>query len=152
MEKLETLIDEQTDRNMRETLVISGVPGSEKNWEATKCMLAKFLEELSDWKLHQDLIYNSIVRAHRGKDNLIFVKFCNDSVFTDIKRLNFKKKDIYINQMRSPLVTKRIKKALSLRKLLKDGEGSKWKMFVNDKIELMVNRPGETKYSRYKVF
>ena len=149
VENLVNKVDEQQDRNMRETLVISGIAGEEKDWEATKKLLCKYLEELSDYKMNKNLIYNSIIRAHRGKSNAIFVKFSNNNVLRDVKGLNFKRKNVYINQLRSPLVSERIKRALILRKELQEGEGKKWKMFVNDNVQLMVKRPGEDKYSRY---
>ena len=66
--------------------------------------------------------------------------------------LNFKREGIYINQLRSPLVTDRIKEALAFRKTLKDGDGKDWKMFVNDRLDLMIKRPDDTKYTRYKSF
>ena len=50
-------LDEQIDRNMRETLVIHGVPGAENSWENTKNKLSAFISELSNHKLKCDKIY-----------------------------------------------------------------------------------------------
>lgn len=152
MEKLDNKIDEQLDHNMRETLVISGIPGAEKDWEATKKLLARYIEELSDYKLDKNKIYNSIAQAHRGNKDAIFVKFSNNLILQDVKGLNFRRKNVYINQLRSPIVAGQIKKALIERKALQEGEGAKWKMFVNDNVQLMVKRPGEDRYTRYKQF
>ena len=151
---LEKKIDEQIDRNLRETLVINGVEGRERDWEGTRKQLSIFLEELSDYQLTRDRIYKSIVRAHRGAkpSNAIFVKFNDGNIVSEIKTLNFKREGIYINQLRSPLVTDRIKEALAFRKTLKDGDGKNWKMFINDRLELMIKRPDDAKYTRYKSF
>ena len=147
-------LDEQIDRNMRETLFIHGVPGAENSWENTKNKLSAFILELSNHKLKCDEIYNAIVRAHRdGKDNKsIFVKVNNNAMVDVIKSLRFKNQNVYINQMRSPLVSARIKNGVNLRKQLKNHEGRQWNIFVNEKVQLMVKKPGEDKYSVYKQF
>ena len=128
---------------MRETLIISGIEGHDKTWEGTRDLLSRKLEEVSENTINKDTISSAIIRAHRGgKDRkAIFVKFNNSYMVN-------KRKSVYISQMRSPFVTARIKKALILRKSLKGG----WLMYVNDKVELMIKRPGEFKYKVYKSF
>ena len=120
-------LDDQIDCNMRETLVIHGVPGTENSWENNRIKLSIFLADLSEQKLTSDIIYNSIIRSHRdGKDNqAIFVKLNSNFMVDEIKSLRLKKHSVFINQMRSPLVTARIKKGLDIRKNLKNNEGKK---------------------------
>ena len=50
-EKLSIELDEQTDRNMRETLVIHGVGGAEKSWEETTDVICSHLTEISNGEL-----------------------------------------------------------------------------------------------------
>ena len=120
LDQLQNLIDDQTDHNMRETLIISGIEGHDKTWEETRDLLSQKLEEVSENTINKDTISSAIIRAHRGgKDRkAIFVKFNNSYMVNKIKSLNFKRKGVYISQMRSPFVTARIKKALILRKSL----------------------------------
>ena len=154
LDQLQNLIDDQTDHNMRETLIISGIEGHDKTWDETRDLLSRKLEEVSENTINKDTISSAIIRAYRGgKDRkAIFVKFNNSYMVNKIKSLNFKRKGVYISQMRSPFVTARIKKAPILRKSLKGGDGKNWLMYVNDKAELMIKRPGEFKYKVYKSF
>ena len=50
IKKLEQDLDDQIDRNLRETVVIHGIEGQEKEWEATKILLSTYLEELCEHK------------------------------------------------------------------------------------------------------
>ena len=95
---IEDHLDDQIDRNMRETLIIHGIKGSETSWDATKKLLCSFLEELSEGVLNRNDIHYSIVRAHRGgKENkAIYVKFNDHSMMDSIKDLRFKKKLVYL--------------------------------------------------------
>ena len=49
--KLTKSLDEQIDRNMRETLIFGGVNGVEKSWEDTKVNLANLLTKLEEKKV-----------------------------------------------------------------------------------------------------
>ena len=51
LEKLPIELDEQTDRNMRETLVIHGVRVAEKSWEETTDVICSHLTEISNGEL-----------------------------------------------------------------------------------------------------
>ena len=51
LEKLSIELDEQTDRNMRETLVIHGVGGAETSWEDTTDVLCNYLSDISKGEL-----------------------------------------------------------------------------------------------------
>ena len=63
-------LDDQIDRNMRETLVINGVDGNEKTWDETKTILCDLLNELDDNGKFSKVDYQrNIVRAHRGEKN-----------------------------------------------------------------------------------
>ena len=152
---LEDQLDDQIDRNMRETLIIHGIKGTETLWDATKKLLCSFLEELSEGELNRNDIHYSIVRAHRGgKENkAIYVKFNDHSMMDSIKDLRFKKNGIFINQLRSPKINQRIKEASKLKSELRKKEKSKnWKIFINEKVQLMVKKPNENRYCIHKQF
>ena len=53
LDQLQKLIDDQTDCNMRETLIISGIEGHDKTWEETRDLLSRKLEERSVRKYYQ---------------------------------------------------------------------------------------------------
>ena len=99
---------------MRETLIINGIDGFEKTREETKTKLCKLLVEVSDDIDEDDShsyndIYNNIVRAHRGKKKdegytPNYVKYLTGDMVGFVKSLHFKRKNLYINEMRSPLV------------------------------------------------
>ena len=136
-------LDDQMDRSMRETAIIKGISGSETTWEDPRKKLADTLATLS--RQHPpDYYKNNIVRAHRGKGkakDLVFVKFCNSESLTEAKIIAGKaKQGIFVDQMRSPLVRKRISTALAERKALKQGVGKNWFMYVNDQVKLMVKK------------
>ena len=153
LEKLLIELDEQTDRNMREALVIHGVGGAEKSWEETTDVICSHLTEISNGELSYSSLYNTIVRAHRGgKDNkAIFVKFNNSFTVDQVKKLRTAR-GVYINQLHSRMINERLKKGRNLRKELKQQEGKLWKMYLNDNVQLMIKKPGDTKYSFYKQF
>ena len=100
--------------------------------------------------------YGSINRAHRGKkgtrDELtIYVKVNSNEALTQIKNLRFMKKDLFINQMRSPMVRERVKKGLDIIKAYKSNPGKeKFKMYVSDSLNIMVKKPGDQKYSVFQ--
>ena len=167
-EKLAAALDDSIDRGMRETLIITGIPGNERSWDETKRMLAKYLEELEyegntsndDCYSYEDFM-NSIVRAHRdtnknSKDpSKIFVKFNNNEVCDHVRNLKFKrlKTGLYFNQMRSAMVNERLHAGRKVLKTLKANEGKHWKMYVCEQsVRLMVKKAGENRYSCYKSF
>ena len=157
--KLVLKLDDQIDRNMRETLVINGVDGNEKTWEETKTKLCSLLVELDDIHKYSNEDYSrNIVRGHHGGKNnrkigaSIFAKFLNDDMVGYVKSLRFKRASIYINQLRSPCVSERIKKGREMIKNLKNGEGQLWRMFINDNVQLVVKKPGDNNYNFYKQF
>ena len=152
---LEEQLDNQIDRSMRETLILHGIKGNETSWDATKEMLSSFLEELSEGELNKYDIFYSIVRAHRGgKDNKsVYVKFNNHNVMDSVKGLKLKKKGLFINQLRSPKVNKRIQEASKVKTELRKKVNSKnWKMFINEKVQLMFKKPNDSRYGIYKQF
>ena len=134
---LEEQLDNQIDRSMRETLILHGIKGNETSWDATKEMLSSFLEELSEGELNKNDIFYSIVRAHRGgKDNKsVYVKFNNHNVMDSVKGLKFKKKGLFINQLRSPKINKRMQEASKVKtELQKKG------LFINQFRSPKVNK------------
>ena len=164
-EMLANSLDEQIDRNMRETLIFSGIGGTEKTWDETKKTLAKTLESLEKKKVtnaddrytRQDFSY-AIVRAHRGgkgkkNENNVYAKFNSQELVDHIKTLAFADKNIFINQMHSPKVNERLYKGRQLIKTLKASAASKtWKLYMNDRCQLMCKKPGEERYIVYKQF
>ena len=154
IETLARTLDEQIDRNMRETLIIHGIEGTERTWQETRIKLSKYISELSGNGINERDVYTSIVRAHRGGSGskTIFAKFNDGYVMRQIKDLSVKKRGLFVNQMRSPNVTLRNQKGLAARKHLREGEGANWKLYMNDKIQLMVKRPTETRYTFYQQF
>ena len=81
------------------------------------------------------------------------MKFCNSEALTEAKLITRKaNKGIFVDQMRSPLIRKRISRALEERKALKQGIGKNWQMFVNDLVKLMVKKTGDTRYNIHKSF
>ena len=140
---LASQLDDQIDRNMRETLAVHGIGGNEKSWEETRAKLSDYLSELSQ-EMNKDEIYDSIIRAHRGPNsNSIFVKFNDGYVVNHVKALRTER-GVYINQMRSPMVKRRVKESVRVKKMLKANDGKNWKMYVNDKVQLMIRKPDDT--------
>ena len=151
-EKLAKGLDEQIDRNMRETVIVGGVTGSEKSWEETKAKLAETLYSLETKKVNAaeerynyNDFYYGIVRAHRGgKGNhakQIYAKFGSQQMVEHVKSLSFVNKDIFINQMRSPMISERLfngRKHIETLKGLTDSK--QWKMYMNDRCQLMIIR------------
>ena len=163
--RLAKSLDEQIDRNMRETLIFTGISGSEKSWDETKNKLAQTLAKLEKKKVAEkddqytyDDFYEGIVRAHRGGkgqkgENKIFAKFSSQQIVDHVKTLSLGIKDIYINQMHSPMVNERLYNGRKLIKTLKASAASKtWKMHMNDRCQLMHKKPGDDRYVMYKQF
>ena len=70
-----------------------------------------------------------------------------------IKTLSYVNRDIFINQMHSPMVNERLFNGRKLIKTLKESAASKsWKMYMNDRCQLMHKKPGEDRYVMYKQF
>ena len=143
--------------------MIDGVPGEERAWADTKRHLAKYLADISDntnenANASYQEIYNEIVRAHRGTkgkkdEHRIYVRLVSSEMVDYVKKLAFKKKDLFVNQMHSPKINERLCKGRNLIRTLRSQEESKnWKMFLNDKCQLMVKRHGTRVYSVYKQF
>ena len=164
-ERLAKSLDDQIDRNMRETLIFSGIGGTNESWEQTKENLASTLEKLEKKKVVKeedrysyDDFFDSIVRAHRGgkgrkNESKIYAKFSSQQLVDHIKTLSLVNRDIFINQMHSPMVNERLFKGRQLIKTLKASAASKsWKLYMNDRCQLMCKRPGEDKYVMYKQF
>ena len=164
-ERLAKSLDDQIDRNMRETLIFSGIAGGDTKWEETKKNLAKTLTNLEKKKVEKeedrysyDDFFYGIVRAHRGgkgrkDENKIYAKFSSQQLVDHIKTLSLVNRDIFINQMHSPMVNERLFNGRKLIKTLKGAAASKsWKMHMNDRCQLMCKKPGEERYVMYKQF
>lgn len=159
-------LDEQIDRNMRETLIFDGIKGGdERAWANTKHQLATTLTRLEnkyvreeDERYTYDDFYSYIVRAHRGTkgkkdDNKIYAKFNASDIVDHIKELSFTERNIFINQMRSPMINKRLYEGRQEIKILKQTpESQSWRMHMNDRCQLMVKKAGDQRYSLHKQF
>ena len=126
-----------------------------KTWEEAKTKLCKLLIELSDDYKDDSYTYNDI-RAHRGKkgegSTPIFVKFLTGNMVSFVKSLRFKRKNLYINQMRSSLVSARMRQGRDFIKILKQREGASWSMHINDNVQLVYRCQGEKRFQLYKQF
>ena len=154
IEELKKQLDDQTNRNLRNTLIIKGVPQetSEISWDDTIKVLSTTLNKHCN-RLSVDYIEESIERAHRGKPyqnddtnqhhayqthSAIFVKFHSwqdaDRILKCVISENKSKKnkggkELRIMQMFSPALTARRNEALKLRKqLLLEGENKEYKL------------------------
>ena len=153
IKNMEDKLDDQIDGNMQETLVVHGIEGNDKSWYETKELLCDVLSKLSKNKLDLNHIHRSIVRAHMGGKNnkSIYVKFSNQSMMEEIKELRFNNKGIYINQLHSPGISMKIKEAVMYKREIKQKEKD-WKIFINGKVQVLVKKPGERKYTMIKKF
>ena len=150
----------QTDRGMRKTLIINGIPeveGTFESWSVTAKALAEFLGETS--KKGCDYYEQYIERAHRcpkkpGKTGPrpIFVCFTDWRVSEDIKFILRTVPNVFAVQMYSAETSSRVETALELRRTLRAGEGKGWKMFVAYPARLMIKKETDEKYSIFKTF
>ena len=164
LNELNTIVDEQTNRSLRNTLVFRGIKQTkdEINWDDCR---STFINKISSLGLnnisHEDLNYN-IERIHRGKPskfndkNLplpIFVKFVNwsfsDRLRRDIIHHKFNNVDkIFVDQVYSPALTARRTDALKLRRSLLQLDANKNKtIFLNFPAKLMIKDKGSNNRS-----
>ena len=98
------------------------------------------------------------MRAHRGTkgkkdENRIYAKFVSAEMVDYVKSLTFVNKNIFMNQMRSPMVNARLFRGRTQIRTMKETDeyrGSK--MYMNDRCQLMLKKPGTASYVKYKQF
>ena len=164
IKSLEEKIEERTNRQLRETLVIRNVPElkPDESYNDTKELLAKLISDNVD-DVSFDHAFNQIKRAHREsfrKDReqdsyrkgkrIIFAGLHSWDLCERIKE-SFRLKCILnrdfiisVDQKYGPLTTQRRRKALEKRKELKE-RGIISSGYLDFPAKLMVNYPGELK-------
>ena len=159
--ELEVNIEDQINRNSRDTLVIRGIKkeNQEKTWNNTSHVLSSSLCGLFGWNANQFL--SDIERAHRGDyknpNSPIYVKFISwkvsQAVLDSIIRANRSRQtNISASQKYSDKVQKRMNRLLITRQEFKnDEEKSSWKSYVKYPGVLMVKKPEDRNYSVYMV-
>ena len=166
MDRLAEKIEDRTNRQLRETLIIKNIPETDdentgnmtKNYLATKKLLAKTISEHIN--IDYDECFNLIKRAHREWDRseelensrkgkrLIYAAFhswdLSQEVIDIFREKCIKDRTFFISaeQKYGPITSRRRQLAFQLRKELKDA-GTITSGFVNFPAKLMVNYPGE---------
>ena len=172
---LQSRLEDQTCRNTRNTLIIRGIPKTERetSWEHTRKAVYEALADIID--LEEAEIDEMIERVHRGtkqrnnddaddNDNRaeadgkippIQAKFYNwNDCQTILQLMRKAKSNIFVDQMYGPDTTYRQNQALALRKELK-AAGTIKSGFVRYPARLFVkypNDPPKKKYSFYQDF
>ena len=159
--ELEENIEDQINRNSRDTLVIRGIKkeNQEKTWNNTSHVLSSSLCGLFEWNPNQFL--SDIERAHRGDhknpNSPIYVKFISwkfsQPVLDSIIRANRSRQtNISASQKYSDIVQKKMNRLLITRKEFKsDEEKSSWKSSVKYPGVLMVKMLEDRNYNVYMV-
>ena len=159
--ELEENIEDQVNRNSRDTLVIRGIKkeNQEKTWNNTSHVLSSSLCGLFGWNPNQFL--SDIERAHRGDyknpNSPIYMKFISwkvsQAVLDSIIRANRSRQtNISASQKYSDKVQKRMNRLLITRREFKsDEEKSCWKSYGKYPGVLMVKKPEDRNYSVYMV-
>ena len=167
MDRMAENIEDRTNRQLRETLIIKNVPeigeentnNSTKNYQATKKLLAELISK--HLNIGYDDVFAELKRAHRERDRSdedleysrkgkrwIYAAFHSwdlSQEVIDTFRLKCIKERAFIisaEQKYGRLTSRRRQLAFTLRKELKDA-GTITSGFVNFPARLMVNYPGE---------
>ena len=174
VEQLKEVVEERTNRQLRETLIFKNIDEQEnEKWEDTKIILAKLISETCPNVNYNDA-FNGIKRCHResakkqeqianngrpsraGKRHIYAALYSWDLCQSIIE--SFRKRgitdrnfNVYAEQMYGPLTTKRRGMALELRKRLKE-EGTISGGFVAFPARLFVNRTGNIDMEGKKVY
>ena len=173
IQQLEEVVEERTNRQLRETLIFKNIPEQSANetWDATKDLLVDIISTNCE-NIDADKARNEINRCHREKPlkedrngvlptragkRHIFAKFHNWSVCQTIIETfrqkciadrNFK---ISVEQMYGPLTRKRQSKALEVRKRLKE-QGVISGGYIDFPAKLFVNRVGNVDINGKKIY
>ena len=168
VKELEDQVEDQTNRNMRSTLIIKGIKEdkNEKNWDDATNALVRNLTSIFDWD--PDILHADIERCHRGRkeaearneDNRnqqprpIYVKFHSWKAAEQIRRKIIsankeKRTRIIVSHMFSKKTTKRMNEQLEIRKHLLN-ENKDWRAVVKFPGILLIKKSGDADFSRYK--
>ena len=160
-EELQEALAEQTDRSMRNTLVIRGVKEEEnENWKKTEERVSTIISR------HLQKDYNRTInmfqRVHRGNGDdrkTIYANFYSwknaQEILTEFTnlRINNPKMKIKIDQMYSKdTMTRRNNALIERKKLLADKDSNIVKAHLVYPAKLMVKYNGSQKYELYQKF
>ena len=159
--KLTELVEDRTNRQLRNTLVFKNVPKeeNEKSWNNTRDVLTKSVAKAL--KVKPAEMYSCFERVHRGRDRengppLIFAKLFNwndcEKMKSAFRKLNIKKQSsIHCEQKFGPRTSYRRNQALVCRRELLN-EGKIEQGFVKFPAILMVKLAGGTAFTEFRNF
>ena len=157
-DKLREDLDDQIDRGMRENIIFYGVAGTERKWDDTCEVLAKWLYTNVGGKTQKEFD-DAIQRAHRGPYNSskagprpIFAKinFRTAEVIRNKLKFNPVKNAGFSDQF-SDTTTARRNEALVFRKELK-AKNPNSKAFISYPAVVKLQKAGEEDYTVVKSF
>ena len=163
--ELDEQLDDQSNRSMRNTLVIKGIPQSDDNesWDKTSELLAKKLNECWGGNSSEEEIAQGIERAHRvggekvGIGKPIIAKFKSWTFSEKVKKimrdhLITNGGNIYVSQLVTKKVQERQYQARKYRKELFNNDPNQ-NIFIKYPAQVMGKRKGSTeKYKLLKSF
>ena len=159
---LEELTEQQTNRNMRKTLIFTNVKEEDGEDNDTSEILSRTIAKVSKNNISKEEAKRFIERAHRGKPKHnskssprpIYAAIVDWRHSEKIKEYFLGKKNgsgIYCDQMYGPRTSWKRSQALKARKELKSINAID-KGYVAYPAKLMVKKTGEQKYALYKDF
>ena len=160
IKNIEEKIEDRTNRQLRETLVIKNVPENpDESYKDTKKLLAELISENVDGVTYE-YAFSQIKRAHmetfrsdsvgntRTGKRIIFAALHSWDLCEEMKN-SFRLKcianadfNISVDQKYGPLTSQRRRKALEMRRELKQN-GLITSEYIDFPAKLMVNRPGK---------
>ena len=157
-------VEERTNRQLRQTLVIKGVPENDgETWEQTKQLLASTISNNVNTSYNN--AYSLLNRVHRSRStnnprkrgrrdifaNIFRWDMC-EKLVQDFRNLNIRgKTNIQIEYKYGPLTSNRRIQAMECRKFMKDA-GEITSGYVAYPARLMAKRRGSTEYAMIKNF
>ena len=174
VQQLKEVVEERTNRQLRETLIFKNIEEKEnEKWEDTKILLAKLISETCQNISYNDA-FHGIKRCHResakkqeqianngrpsraGKRHIYAALYSWDlcqSIIESFRKRGISERNfnVYAEHMYGPLTTKRRGLALELRKKLKE-EGTISGGYVAFPAKLFVNRVGNVDMEGKKVY
>ena len=164
-EELEDLIIDQIDRNLRNTIIVRGLPkaNNERTWDDTAETFVNYLSRNLHWdKTTKDNLYNDIERIHRGKDNnhqesppAVFIKFYSWKTAQNIIKTIItahKNKDVKItaHQMYSKRTQSNMDAAENQKKeLLRNPDYKNCQAYVKYPGIIMIKKDGDRHFMKY---
>ena len=162
---LEDKIEDQTNRQLRKTLIftnLSEVEGEDDDrYKKTTEILANKISEVSKGNISKEKALDAIERAHTGRPKRyrncpkpVYAAITDWRVSEQIKQYFLSKNNssgVYCDQMYGTMTTWRRQQALKKRKELK-ANGEIVKGYISFPAKLMVLKPGRKEYSLHEDF